>query len=161
HDPDSFIKEFGSAAFRNLLAQAEGFFDFHLNYLCSTFDIQSDQGRSAVVRAMAEAVQKTANEVQIDKYAQKTALRLAVSADAVRAECKKVRPPRTRTAMTADAAPSPTVHAAPRPSAHEFWLLKLLLLDDELIGWAITHLDPNWVQHRTVQRVISRRFEAE
>ena len=39
---------------------------------------------------MAEAVHKTGNAVLIDKYAQKTALRLGVSPEAVRAEFKKV-----------------------------------------------------------------------
>ena len=39
---------------------------------------------------MAEAVHKTGNGVLIDKYAQKTALRLGVTPDAVRAEFRKL-----------------------------------------------------------------------
>ena len=38
---------------------------------------------------MAEAVHKTGNAVLVDKYAQKTALRLGVSPDAMRGEFKK------------------------------------------------------------------------
>ncbi len=60
HDPDSFIKQFGGAAFQELISKAEGFFDYYLNRLCATNDLNSDKGQSAIVRAMAEALQKTA-----------------------------------------------------------------------------------------------------
>ena len=45
---------------------------------------------------MAEAVHKTGNGVLIDKYAQKTALRLGVTPDAVRAEFRKLSRARLR-----------------------------------------------------------------
>ena len=53
HDPDSFIKEFGGAAFQELINKAEGFFDYYLNRLCATHDLNSDKGQLAVARAMA------------------------------------------------------------------------------------------------------------
>ena len=49
---------------------------------------------------MAEAVHKTGNNVLVDTYAQKTALRLGVSPEAVRTEFKKV--PATQPAPVAD-----------------------------------------------------------
>ena len=52
--------------------------------------MNSDKGRNTVLRDMAEAVHKTGNTVLIDTYAQKTALRLGVSPESVRAEFKKV-----------------------------------------------------------------------
>ena len=69
---------------------ADGFFDYLLKRLCTTNDVTTDKGRLAVLRDMAEAVLKTGNVVLIDKYAQKTALRLGVSPDAVRAEFKRI-----------------------------------------------------------------------
>src|SRR5512134_1790646 len=36
HDPDSFIKEHGGEAFRELITKADGFFDFYLKLLCRT-----------------------------------------------------------------------------------------------------------------------------
>src|SRR5258706_5239756 len=89
HDPDSFIKASGGAAFQELIAKAEGFFDYYLNRLCATNDLTTDKGRLAVLHDMAAAVHKTGNVVLVDKYAQKTALRLGVSPEAVRAEFKK------------------------------------------------------------------------
>jgi DNA primase len=159
HDPDSFIKANGAPAFNKLIEQAEGFFDFYLNRLCSTNDVSTDKGQSAVLNDMAEAVHKTNNLVLVDKYAQKTALRLAVSPDAVRAEFKKAhrhkaaQPPAQRESEAA-------TQDAPRPSTHEFWLMKLLLIDDEPVDWAVARLDLNWIRHPTVRQVLTLRFAA-
>src|SRR5437667_2760049 len=155
HDPDSFIKASGGAAFQQLIERAEGFFDFYLNHLCATNDVGQDRGRLAVVRAMGEAVHKTRNAVLADTYAQKTAQRLGVSPEAVRAEFKKVRPPQT--VQPADEAVA-TEKPLACPSTHEFWLLKLLLLDHELLHWAVEHRDLNWVQHAAVRLIISLRL---
>jgi DNA primase len=152
HDPDSFIKASGGAAFQNLITRAEGFFDFYLNHLCATNDVAQDKGRLAIVRAMSEAVQKTHNAVLADTYAQKTAQRLSVSPEAVRGEFKKLRAPKTPDE------PVPAAEPQDRPSIPEIWLLKLLLLDDELLPWAAAHLDLNWVQHAAVREIISLRL---
>ena len=159
HDPDSFIKTSGGAAFKQIIERAEGFFDFYLNRLRATNDVSTDKGRLAVLRGMAEAVHKTGNVVLIDKYAQKTALRLGVTPDAVRAEFRKLSraspaPPDADEEPVADSpAPQP-------PSTHEYWLLKLLLAHDELVGWATLHLDPKWVQHPLARQIISQRLAA-
>ena len=108
---------------------------------------------------MAEAVHKTGNLVLVDKYAQKTALRLAVSPDAVRAEFKKAhrqKPASPAAERETEAATQDT----PRPSPQEFRLMKLLLIDDEPVDWVIAHLDLNWVRHPTVRQVLSLRFAA-
>ena len=58
------------------------------------------------------------------------------------------------------AADEPVADSEPqaRPSTHEFWLLKLLLNDDELLPWAVAHLDLNWVQNAAVRQIISLRL---
>ncbi len=159
HDPDSFIKASGGAAFKQLIEQAESFFDYHLNRLCATHQVTTDKGRLAVLRAMAEAVHKTANVVLVDTYAQKTALRLGVTPDAVRAEFRKLS---RRKVPTAEAAEPPAEEgAAPQPpSTQEHWLLKLVLLHDDLAAWAAGHLDPAWVQHALVRQIVSQRLAA-
>ncbi|MEI6569528.1 MAG: DNA primase, partial [Verrucomicrobiota bacterium] len=53
HDPDSLIKASGPDAFRQVISQAEGFFDFLLNRLCQMNDIRSDKGRLDVIREMS------------------------------------------------------------------------------------------------------------
>jgi DNA primase len=159
HDPDSFIKEFGGAAFRNLVAQAQGYFDFLLDYLCATNDPASDKGRLAIVEGMTESLNKTGNEVLRDKYAQKTALRLGVNSDAVRTEFKK-----TSRTTRRDLHPEPEAEESPsepeRPPPQEFWLLKLLLIEEECARWAADYLDLDWITHAALRHVIGLRFEA-
>ena len=70
HDPDSFIKQNGSDAFRQLIKNADAFFDFYLNRLCATNDVATDRGRVAVVHDMREALQKSGSAVLFDTYAQ-------------------------------------------------------------------------------------------
>jgi DNA primase len=158
HDPDSFIKALGGAAFKQLVAQAEGFFDFYLNRLCATNEVTTDKGRLAVLRGMAEAVHKTGNVVLIDKYAQKTALRLGVAPDAVRAEFRKIS--RAKPAQEAPEEPLEETAQPQRPSPHEYWLLKLLLLHDDLTEWAVARLDPQWVQDPLARQIVTQRLAA-
>src|SRR5450432_2423398 len=55
HDPDSFIKANGGDAFKQLIAEADGFFDYYLKRLCIQNDVATDKGRLAVLRGMGEA----------------------------------------------------------------------------------------------------------
>ena len=87
-------------------------------------------------------------------------MRLGVTPEAVRAEFKKL--------AQAQAAPGPEEteesfeDAAPaqRPSAHEYWLLKLLLANDDLAPWAVDHLNPQWIQHALARQIVEQRLAA-
>ena len=159
HDPDSFIKANGGEAFRKLVENAEGFFDYYLNRLCKLNDANSDKGRNAILRGMAEAVHKTGNLVLIDTYAQKTALRLGVSPEAVRAEFEKIPAAKT---VPGESETEPAAESEmSRPSTQEFWLLKLLLLHDDLVAWTALHLDVNWISHLLVRQIVVQRLAAQ
>jgi len=160
HDPDSFIKANGGEAFRQLIAEADGFFDYYLKRLCTQNDVTTDKGRLALLRGMGEAVHKTGSAVLIDKYAQKTALRLGVSADAVRAEFRKTLRAQPVMAEEPDEEVPFDSLEVERPNAHEFWLLKLLLLHEELADWAAANLDPDWIQHASVRQIVTARLAA-
>ena len=163
HDPDSFIKASGGAAFQALIDEAEGFFDYYLNRLCGTNDLTSDKGRLAVLLAMAESVHKTGNGVLVDTYAQKTALRLGVSAESVRAEFKKtsLSQPAPREAEEESFESAGPAETSIRPSPTEIHLLKLLLLHDDLVRWAALHVDVNWVSHASVRQLVDSRLAAQ
>ena len=164
HDPDSFIKANGGEAFRRLVENAEGFFDYYLNRLCKLNDANSDKGRNAILRGMAEAVHKTGNAVLIDTYAQKTALRLGVSPKAVRAEFSKFKVQGSGFKVQEPESGEPAPDSEPemsRPSTQEFWLLKLLLLHDDLVAWTALHLDVNWISHPFARQIVERRLAAQ
>jgi DNA primase len=158
HDPDSFIKQEGGDAFRELINKADGFFDYYLNRLCSSNDASTDKGRIGILRGMREAVHKTGSAVLIDKYAQKTALRLGVAAEAVRAEFRKASraAPRAREQEPDEGASEPP----PRPSIPEYWLVKLLFVHENLVEWALQNIDPEWIRHPDVRKIISKRLDA-
>lgn len=159
HDPDSFIKEFGGEAFQQLIDSAEGFFDFYLNRLCATNDVQTDKGRLAVVKDMAEAVNKAGSAVLLDTYAQKTGMRLSVSPESVRAEFKKASRNKPMADESSESVPDDEVELTP-PTEREFWLLRFLLSDDEHMDWVSKHLDPQWIQHPAVRRSAEARIHA-
>ncbi len=162
HDPDSFIKVNGGEAFNELVKNAEGFFDYYLKRLCETNDANSDKGRLLILKSMAEALHKTDNAVLIDKHTQKTALRLGVSAESVRAEFKKnsaARPPSRPEGEESFESAEAAAESTP-PTSLEFHLLKLLLSHDELIPWAVLHLDVNWILHRYTRQIVDLRLAA-
>ena len=161
HDPDSYIKNFGADAFKEVISKAEGFFDFYLNRLCALNDTRSDKGRLAVLHGMAEAVQKTANQVLIDTYAQKTALRLAVTPDAVRTEFRKAgrfQRPQPATAHDRSEERSKVQEVTPVPTL-EKWLLRLMLSHEELVPWIAERLQLDWMQHPLARSIAKARLE--
>ncbi len=160
HDPDSYIKASGAEAFKSLIRRAEGFFDYFLNRLCSTNDLATDKGRLAVLGAMAEAVHKTGNSVLIDKYAQKTALRLGVAPEAVRAEFRKLARPGKRAGSEPASESVPQPPGIPPVGGPEHWLGRILLTHDELVPWAADHLQPGWVRHPLLREILERRLAA-
>jgi DNA primase len=163
HDPDSFIKANGGEAFQKLIADAEGFFDYYLNRLCGQNDTATDKGRLVILHDMAEAVHKTGNVVLVDTYAQKTALRLGVSPESVRAEFKKNPAPQFASRESEEESfesAEPVAETTP-PSPTEFELMELLLLNDQLVSWAALHVDANWISHPHVRQIVSLRLAAQ
>ncbi|HVV00110.1 MAG TPA: DNA primase, partial [Verrucomicrobiae bacterium] len=158
HDPDSFVRAFGGEAFKERVQKAEGFFDWYLNRLCSTNDPRSDKGRLQILAAMAEAIHKTDNAVLIEKYAQKTGMRLGVTPDSVRAEFRKIGRGKFRAPPQTAEQPPPAGEPLQPPSPQEYWLLKLLFLNEDLVPWAAAHLDLKWVKHPLVNAAVSRRL---
>ena len=167
HDPDSFIKAHGGAAFQELVSKSREFFDFYLDHLCAIHDPRAEKGQLAVVKGMGEMVRKSGDAVLMDKYAQKTSMKLSafmqlpVSAAAVRAEFKKAAPARPARPQDEEAdAGAQETPEQPEPSEREFWLLRFVLNADEQMDWLWSHLDVEWVQHPTVRAIIDKRLQA-
>jgi hypothetical protein len=108
---------------------------------------------------MTEALNKTGSAVLLDTYAQKTALRLGVSPESVRAEFKKTARTKVSSFESSESVPEPEAEQPP-PSEREFWLLRFLLINDDHVGWVAEHLDLNWVLHPAVLRAVAARLDA-
>jgi DNA primase len=158
-DPDSYIKTQGAEAFRGILTRAEGYFDFYLRHLLEENDATTDRGRAVVVRSVGEAVQKTGNAVLIDTYAQRVAQRLGVDPTAVRAEFRKSKAVTPRSEEPTPSRAPAAIPAQP-PSDLELWLLKYLLTTPTLAHFTAVHLDPGWIRHETVRRILVLQFQS-
>jgi DNA primase len=159
HDPDSFIKSAGGEKFRELVQSAKGFFDYYLDRLCKQNDRSTDKGRLAILRAMADAVQKTGSPALVDTYAQKTALRLGISPEAVRSEFAKVKSSAADSVRQSPVSePTEESKAVERPSQIEFQFLKFALERDDVIPWFIEHLDSAWIPNEVVREIFERRI---
>ena len=157
HDPDSFIRDEGAEAFRELMEAAPGFFEFFLQHLVAKNDTGSDRGRQAVIRAMGEAVRKPHDAVLLDRVAQQTALAVGASAEAVHAEFARLPKERVYRPREDDV-PAPVISAEP-PSRQEEWLLRLAFhnVDGATFGdWVAAYLIPEWVEHAGVRHILER-----
>jgi DNA primase len=157
HDPDSFIKANGGGAFHQLIEHAAGFYDYFLNRLCEENDVTTDQGRMFVVKAMLTTLQKTGNTILLDDYGKKTAQRLGITNYSIAVEFKKLLEHPQNYSGDDEETPPETIS---KPLTHEFWLLKLLFLHDELADWTAAHLNPDWIQHSLVRQIVSKRLAA-
>ena len=158
-DPDSYIKKFGVEKFRQLIANAQDFFDYLLDRLYAANNPETDIGRRTILRTMGEAVHKTGSQILIEKYSRKTALRLGVSPESAISDFNKMATSKS----FPQEEPSEIVEkeqSAPPPS-HEYYLLKLLLLNDDLVDWTISRLDVNWIQHVIVRHIVETRLNAQ
>jgi DNA primase len=162
HDPDSFIKNFDGEKFQELVSKAEGFFDYYLNRLCKQNDANSDKGRISILRAMAEAVHKTGSAVLIDTYAQKTALRLGVSTESVRAEFKKIPAPHAAPVVDeSESSLEPTSeYEKSQPSPQEFTFIKLLLENDGFIEWLNKNVVSDWIPSANARAIFVHRLNS-
>jgi len=156
HDPDSFIKANGGEAFRKLLEGAEGFFDYYLNRLCQLDDVNTDKGRNAILRGMAEAVHKTANAVLIEKYTRKTALRLGVLPESTIVEFGKIKGQK-QTSIAQDDSSEDLGDFEWTVPKQEIVFIKFLLENDDFVEWLSENLNPEWILASYTRLIFTRR----
>jgi hypothetical protein len=85
---------------------------------------------------------------------------MGVSTEAVRAEFRKI--PKAKTTFSEnETEPAEADAEMARPTDKEFWLLKLLLLYDDLIPWTALHLDLNWILHPLARKIVEQRLDAQ
>ncbi|MDG1890432.1 MAG: DNA primase [Verrucomicrobiota bacterium] len=165
HDPDSYIREKGPEAFRRLIDEAHGFFDFLLTHLKRSFPTTSDKDRMAIVKGMGKAVMKTGHAVLMDTYAQKTAHLLNVDVNSIRDEFGKNLPnqPISSPSHVEDfQTEHEDLEPLPACPPQEYWLMKMVLTeeDEEPLEWLFAHLDLQWIGHPVVKEVMIAALDA-
>ena len=160
-DPDSFLKKFGRTAFFELIVNSKDFFEWYLDYLIGLNDIKTDRGRLAVINGMSVAVTNTKLKVFTDTYAFKTASRLGIKPDDVLIQFigRRQERPQHKT-EDSDVAKSVSVEPSMAPTLLEAWMLKILLVHEEFVPWALEHFAPEWIEHPTIRAIVEWRFRA-
>jgi DNA primase len=139
HDPDSLIKKEGTDAMQAVLAKARSYFDFHLDWLCRQHDRNSDLGKVAISRAMAELLTKIPNATLQASTMQKAAIALGVREEVLREEMKKFQQRQRPRGASGEATQQDPLPQRIPPA--EKLLLELMLADAEVVAMCATELD--------------------
>ncbi len=163
HDPDSFVKAFGTEKLKILVTKAPSFFIYLLERVCQQHDPRSDRGKLQIAKEVAEWLARIPTPILRATYAQQTAKRLDISEDALRKEVARLTGGRrTRSTVLEDDEQSDVdagIDAGrPRGLPAEVMLLQMMLADERSLEMAAERLDLAWlstgIAAETIQDVV-------
>lgn len=88
-DADDFIKNYGPAAFENLLSGSENGVEFRMTQIAARYDLTSDEGRIGYAGEMAEELCRLENAVERDVYTNRAAQTAGLSPEAMKLEVQR------------------------------------------------------------------------
>lgn len=141
-DPDSFIREFGLAAFEERLKQAQTLFDYKFNWLCAQFDIKTIEGKNKICQGMLTTIGRFKSEVSKFELMRLLAKHLNVPEEVILKQAQgqtKTSPitPRNQMVVMAQA----VTKTQQAPSSYEEHLISLFLSDHHWAQEAIKLID--------------------
>ncbi|MBM4235529.1 MAG: DNA primase [Firmicutes bacterium] len=95
-DPDSFIRQFGAAAYIKLIEEASPIIEYRLGQLKKRYDLTTDQGRVGYTKEIMPLLISAANRVEQDYYLKRAAEEIGVDENALRSELKRRRKDKNR-----------------------------------------------------------------
>jgi DNA primase len=163
HDPDSFVKELGAEALKELVTKSPSFFAYLLDRLCQQHDARSERGKLQIARQMAEWLARIPTPILLATYAQQTAKRLDVGEDVLRKEVTKLAGNRRdrRTAAEVDLEIDGAAYldtTRPRGLPAEVMLLQMMLADERVLETAAERLDLVWLSDSVASQTIQHVF---
>lgn len=155
HDPDSYLKEHGLDALRQVLAQAAGFFDFLLDRLSRDNDASTERGKLRIAQGMVDWLCRLRDPILQATFAQKTAARLGLREEVIR-QVMKQRRSRDRFRDEKDE-PDVEIGTPQRAAAPaEEMLLRLVLHDDRILKAMHERLNQKWLSGGNAGELIRR-----
>lgn len=165
-DPDELFRSGGPDALRNAVANAVGWLDWRCDRLATEFDLTSIGGRSRATDAVSEFLKLIRHPVQLELSIRRTAERLRLSEDAVRAALKQLRRTESRR-YNGSGASSESVADAPVPARRddgreqaELALLELVLRSEAIARVAADRLPPEKLGDGVAARALNLVFAA-
>ncbi len=149
-DPDEFIKKFGADAFRSLIEESRGKFDFKLDEIKGKYNIEIPEEKIKAVSALCSYIAEIYSSVERDIYIDKAAKEFALERASVKADVEskrfkikrekdqKRRGELIRATMGTDIKVNPDFAKSPKAARIEEDILGILFLKPEFF---ITEVD--------------------
>lgn len=156
-DPDEFLREKGSDAFRHVLAGAQPVFDYRFAMASRRHDGRTVEGKVGIVDEMSQLIIIASNPVRQAEYVRLLAERLGVREDAIRGQVRRLAQGRDDSRVPSDgraARPSGSLRTGSESDGRagaERLLLHLVVADAsvrtairELAGGATAFREPDY-----------------
>jgi DNA primase len=157
HDPDSFVKEFGAAALKDLVTKAPSFFLFLLNRLVEQEGAKSDRGKLRIAKQMADLLARIPNPILRSTYIRQMVKKLDVSEHAILQEVRNVHSNQHYGSPVSEEggqAQEEFTDGHPRGLPAEVMLLQMMLVDERLLEKAAEQLDLSWLSDSVAAQTI-------
>lgn len=147
HDPDSFLKEKGSAEFDRIIAQSPSMFDFKLQFVSKKYNLNDDLGRLGVARQMLEFIKPIEDNILKEFYVKSLSEYTGVRTQALFKELETgkgfLKSPENSTAQRVVERPAQPVQDITAVPKAELDLVRVLLLRLDLVKGVLDQLDPD------------------
>jgi DNA primase len=153
-DPDSFVRQKGSAALKERISQAESLFDYKLRILKNRHDPSTPEGKAMIALEMLPTIRRFKNAILTAEYVKKLAEALKVSEADLLLELKKVK---TGANYQKPAAVSNKEPLNFNPT--EKLLVKLMLEESSMIQEIRAHLSPGDFQDARISKIVAMMFD--
>lgn len=153
-DPDSFIKKFGAAEFKEKIKGASSLFDYKLQILFGKYNSKTVEGKAKICQEMLPTINKFRDAVLKFGYLKQLADSLESSEEALRIELAKIKEPRA----AATALNPETPRSMTNIKAVEKTLLKLLLEEERFIQHFKENLEVADFEDPTARRIVDLMF---
>jgi len=153
-DPDSFVRKYGGAAFRDKIINAQNILDYKLGILKSRYNLKEIEGVAKVSALMLETIAKFKNAVLKSEYLRKLAQELNIREEALLQDLHKVKTegPNSVAHMT--------IHRRVNSvNPTEKLLMSLMLEESSLINRIRDTLDVKDFQDERISRIVSIMFD--
>ncbi len=157
HDPDSYLKKFGVARFREELGRAKTLFEYKLSLLKEQHDSRSVEGKVKIANDLVTLFSKVQNEILRSAWLRELAKELALSEEALVAEMRKAES-RIRNPKAIEA---PLVGLSNEMRSVEKLLIGLMLDDTHFILEAKAQIRAEDFQNPTARNIVKRLLQSE
>lgn len=151
-DPDDFVRKRGADAFRELLKNAQDFFDYKLKALLERYPKNDALGLAKISREMLETFRKVKNPVMLAEYFKRLSREIGIDERSLRAEFENIS---RRGSDLARRRGEKTVEkkTAPATPQEEVLLLALMMENSNFLDEAERQLNPE-----TMRSPVSREL---